>query len=371
MAKAKKLPSGSWRCRVYSHTDSDGKKIYKSFTCDDPSPKGKRKCEAEASAWASEKEQHQASSKTFGQAAQEYIDLRKNTLSPRTIEDYERTKRLYLEDLSGRRIDDITQPDIQRVVDKYSAKLSPKTVANIHCFISAVIHQERPQMALTTTLPQRTKPKLTIPSDEDVKALLEAVRGTTLELPIMLAAFGPMREGEICALDARNIDGPVVHVCENMVKKIVDGKTTWITRHPKSTDGDRYIDYPQFVADLWKNKEGRIVNMNPNTLCKMFKRVLDGLEIPHFRFHDLRHYSASIQHALGIPDAYIMQRGGWSSDRILKAVYRHAMDDKTKEMNALANDHFQELYDTKYDTNKKEAPKIGALRLPATGIEPV
>ena len=64
MSKARKLPSGSWRCQVYSHTEeipqSDGsikkKRIYKSFTCDDPSPKGKRKCEQMAAQWAVEKE---------------------------------------------------------------------------------------------------------------------------------------------------------------------------------------------------------------------------------------------------------------------------------------------------------------------------
>ena len=352
MPTARKLPSGSWRVRVYSHTDSSGKKIYKSFTCSDPSTRGKRKCEAEAAAWAREKESNLATGKTFGASAAEYIEIRRNTLSPRTIEDYERTKRLYLPDLDGIRIDDITQQDIQRVIDKHSEKLSPKTVANIHCFISAVMRQERPQMALTTSLPQRTKPNLNIPSDDDVKTLLEAVKDTTLELPVMLAAFGPMREGEICALRSDNIDGDTVHVCENMIKKIVDGRTTWIIRHPKSTDGNRYITYPEFVRKLWEGRSGRIVDMNPNTLCKAFKRVTDSLDIPHFRFHDLRHYSASIQHALGIPDAYIMQRGGWSSDRVLKAVYRHAMDDQTKEMNEKANAHFAELYDTKYDTKK-------------------
>ena len=44
MATAKKLPSGSWRCQVFSHFEEqiqpDGtvkkKRIYKSFTCDDP-----------------------------------------------------------------------------------------------------------------------------------------------------------------------------------------------------------------------------------------------------------------------------------------------------------------------------------------------
>lgn len=42
-----------------------------------------------------------------------------------------------------------------------------------------------------------------------------------------------------------------------------------------------------------------------------------------------------------------MQRGGWNSDDVLKAVYRHAMSDKMKEMNNLANNHFAHLYDTK------------------------
>ena len=32
MSKATKLPSGSWRVRVYSHTDTTGKKHYESFT---------------------------------------------------------------------------------------------------------------------------------------------------------------------------------------------------------------------------------------------------------------------------------------------------------------------------------------------------
>ena len=354
MPTAKKLPSGSWRCLVYSHKDESGKRIYKSFTCADPSPKGKRICEDMAASWARDKEQALASGKTFGSAVSEYIDLRRNTLSPRTIEDYERTKRLYLTDLDHTRIDSITQNDIQKVIDKAAAYLSPKTVANIHSLISAVMAQERPQFALRTSLPQRVKPKLTIPSDNDIRTLLEAVKGSTLELPVMLAAFGPMREGEICALRAENIDGCTVHVCENMIRKMVDKHTTWIIRHPKSTEGDRYITYPQFVADLWEGKTGRITEMNPNTLCKAFKVALDKLNIPHFRFHDLRHYSASVQHTL-IPDAYLMQRGGWSSDRILKSVYRHAMDDKTKEMNDKVNTYFSDIMQHDMQHKKKKA----------------
>ena len=53
---------------------------------------------------------------------------------------------------------------------------------------------------------------------------------------------------------------------------------------------------------------------------------------------------------MGIPDAYIMQRGGWGSDAVLKNVYRHALSDKETEMNDKANSYFSAMYDTKYDT---------------------
>ena len=51
MATAKKLPSGSWRCLAYSHTERiydekikkwKNKRIYESFTDDDPSPAGRK-----------------------------------------------------------------------------------------------------------------------------------------------------------------------------------------------------------------------------------------------------------------------------------------------------------------------------------------
>jgi len=68
MAKAKKLPSGSWRVLVYSHSepvyDDNGKPIldkagkpkqkrfYESFTSDDPSTAGKREAEYAAAEFA-------------------------------------------------------------------------------------------------------------------------------------------------------------------------------------------------------------------------------------------------------------------------------------------------------------------------------
>ena len=67
---------------------------------------------------------------------------------------------------------------------------------------------------------------------------------------------------------------------------------------------------------------------------------------PHFRFHSLCHYWASIQHVMGIPDAYCMQRRGWGNDGILKQIYRHVTEIKENAMNQKANDYFSSLCNT-------------------------
>lgn len=357
MPTAKKLPSGSWRCQVYSHTEEtkqpDGttkkKRIYKSFTSDIPGPKGKRLCEHLASEWAANKEAFShVPSMTFGEALDRYIASRESVLSPSTIKEYKRIRQKHMQSLMGARLDGITQDQIQQVINFECQTHSPKTIRNYNGLISSVLGAYRPDFALHTVLPKKVRPELYIPSGSEIQRLMEYVRGTDMELPILLAAFGPMRRGEICALDSRNITGNTVHVCENMVKT---DKGEWVIKSPKSYAGDRYIEYPDFVVEKFKGRTGKIVDMSPTTITNSFSRILKKAGISHFRFHDLRHYSASVQHALGIPDAYIMQRGGWGSDTVLKSVYRHAMNDRQKEMNEKANDYFSHLCNTKCNTN--------------------
>ena len=354
MPTARKLPSGSWRCQVFSHTEeiiqADGtikkKRIYESFTSDVPGPKGKRIAEQMAAEFAANKESHKEARDdfTFGEATDQYIKNREAILSPRTIMDYKRIRKNDIQTIAEIKVSCLTQADIQKEVNLYAKTHSPKTVRNMHGLISAVLRQYRPDFALNTALPKKVRPAIYIPSDDDIRRLLEYVKGTEMELPILLAAFGPMRRGEICAINTKNIDGNIVHVCCNMV---CTENGDWIIRVPKSYAGDRYIDYPDFVAEKKKKKKGNITSMTPDVITNRFARILKRAGLPHFRFHDLRHYSASIQHALGIPDSYIMARGGWGNDGVLKNVYRHVMSDPEKRMNQIANQHFIELCNTK------------------------
>lgn len=89
------------------------------------------------------------------------------------------------------------------------------------------------------------------------------------------------------------------------------------------------------VEDVGRSpqRDGYLFDGYPNRLNDHLKEIQKRLGLPHFRFHDMRAYFASKAHAIGIPDKYIMANGGWSSDYILKRVYRRTMDDVKNEMN--------------------------------------
>jgi len=92
--------------------------------------------------------------------------------------------------------------------------------------------------------------------------------------------------------------------------------------------------------------------LNPNMITKCFNHVLKPAGVPHFRFHDCRHYCASTLHAIDVPDAYIMEGGGWGHDGTLKNVYRHAMEDQKSKMVNKANERFNAMA-RKYKNTRK------------------
>ena len=358
MATARKLPSGSWRCQIYSHTEEyvqeDGtikkKRIYKSFTSNLPGTKGKRDAERQAAEWAAGKESVSKCNFTYSEALERYIEARSSVLSPSTIREYKRSRKSDLQGLMDKMLSEITQEDVQLEINKESLTHSPKSVRNMHGLLSAVFATYRPEFTLRTALPKKKPPTLYIPDEDDIKKLISYVKDTEMEIPVLLAAFGPMRRGEIAALCSDHIAGDVVHV-EYALALDANGK--WGRKSTKTEKGDRYIEFPHFVIEKMSGISGQITHLTPGQISDRFVTIIKKSGLPKFRFHDLRHYSASIQHALGIPDAYIMQRGGWKSDTVLKNVYRHALDDSTKKMNTVANDYFNSLCNTKCNTKNK------------------
>ena len=327
--KIEKLPSGSYRVR----------KMYKGKTytiITEYKPTQKEALQLLSAEM--DKVKPSAPRMTFCESADKYIEIRSNVLSPSSINGYRSVLRNLSDEFKEMNINDITVVEIQKEINSYSVGRSPKTVRNAHGFISSVLKMFRPELNISTTLPQKRKNDEYVPSDDDVRRILKRAKGTKYEIPLVLATFG-LRRSEICALTPEDLDGNTLTINKALV---TNDKNEFVIKSTKTTEGTRKIYLPDSVAELIR-ANGKIYTGSPNQIYENLCKYQNELGIPHFKLHALRHYYASMSHSLGIPDSYIMQAGGWKSDNTLKRVYRHAMDAKKEEMQEFAAQYITEL----------------------------
>lgn len=324
--KIEKLPSGKYRVR----------KMYKGETYTvifDYKPTQKEALQAIS--LELENETLRKDQITFKQAAERYINLKQNVLSPTTIREYNRNICRLSEKFISMRITDITSLDVQSEINRLSKDKSPKTVRNYHGFISAVLSAFRPNMILNTSLPQKVKNEPYIPSEKDVKRIIKEIEGTQFEIPILLACYG-LRRSEICALTLDDLQENILTINK---AKVMNTDKQWVTKTTKTTESTREVIISPILADKIR-KQGFIYQGHPNSISKHLTRLQDKLGMPHFSIHKLRHYFASKMSALGVPEADILKLGGWNSDHVMKTVYRHSL--QTKEAQQRASDKFSD-----------------------------
>ena len=264
---------------------------------------------------------------TFDEGAKEYIEGKRNTLSPSTVRGYESLRKNIPDSFKSRPIGDITAWDVQKHINDYSADHTPKSVRNVHGFISAVLLTFRPDMVLHTKLPQKKRREVIIPSDDDINAIMDDVNGTVYEIPFRLACYG-LRRSEICALTPDDLEGDVLTISKAMVQ---DENYNWVIKDTKTTDSTRQIIIDHALcAKIRQSKT--IYEGSPHNLYDHLQIVLKRKNIRPFSFHTLRHYFVSTAHALGMPDAVIIASTGHKTDHIMKTVYRHEKKDQVQTL---------------------------------------
>lgn len=332
--KAKKLPSGNWRCQVYLGT-VDGKKKTKSITAST-----KKEAEYLAAQFLRDRDTYMSDNCTVADAIDRYIRSRESVLSPSTVREYKRSQKRDFEAIAGYSVQNITSEQIQRFINSLSTTRSPKTVKNIYGLLRSSLSAINPSKLYVVTLPQSKPTEYHIPTDEDVKKMLE-IADPYMKKAIILAAVGTMRRGEISAIEYSDMRNNTIHVHADTV---MDESGKWVVKSiPKTNSSDRYITFSESVIAQLGNGQGNIVPLNPQQISDRFFTIKKKLDV-ECRFHDLRHYAASIMHAIGVPDQYIMERGGWSSDSILKSVYRNTLSDKQKEFTDKTNNYLDKFF---------------------------
>jgi len=83
-----------------------------------------------------------------------------------------------------------------------------------------------------------------IPTADDIKATLDALKGTEHELAIRLCCFG-LRRSEVCALTPEDLDNNTLHISKAVVK---DKNRQYVVKTTKTTASDRYVVIPSDLA---------------------------------------------------------------------------------------------------------------------------
>ena len=337
----------------------------------------KRKAEAELARLRAEFEPPKevgdlSSDMLFADYLLEWLEIAKGRLAVATYSSYAamikkpvgpyfRQRNLTLRELEARHL--------QMFYSEMLRKVKPNTVIHYH----AIIHSALKYAVKTDMLVQNVADKVDRPkknsfqpvflSAEEMQKMFEALRGTKLELPVLVAAFYGFRRVEVLGLkwDAIDFERGTISVIRTVTTITVEGKQMEIEQQSAKTKSSlrtlpligsfrEYFLQVKEAQELNKQVCGNCYNheydgfvfvdelgerMRANYLTSAFPKFLEDHGLRRMRFHDLRHSCASLLLANGVPLKHIQEWLGHSDFTTTANIYAH-LDYKSKITSAQA-----------------------------------
>ena len=362
---------------VLNYRNAGGQRKTKWIALGLPEKGNKRKAEAELARLRAEFEPPKevgdlSSDMLFADYLLEWLEIAKGRLAVATCSSYAaiinkpvgpyfRQRNLTLRELEARHL--------QMFYSEMLRKVKPNTVIHYH----AIIHSALKYAVKTDMLVQNVADKVDRPkknsfqpvflSAEEMQKMFEALRGTKLELPVLVAAFYGFRRGEVLGLkwDAIDFERGTISVIRTVTTITVDGKQTEIEQQSAKTKSSlrtlpligsfrEYFLQVKEAQELNKQVCGNCYNheydgfvfvdelgerMRANYLTSAFPKFLEDHGLRRMRFHDLRHSCASLLLANGVPLKHIQEWLGHSDFTTTANIYAH-LDYKSKITSAQA-----------------------------------
>mgnify|MGYP001080527783 CR=1 FL=1 len=316
---------------VLNYKNAGGQRKTKWISLGLPEKGNKRKAEAELARLRAEFEPPKeagdlSSDMLFADYLLEWLEIAKGRLAhatygayqgllKSTIVPYFRKKKLTLRELEARHL--------QMFYSEMLRRVTPNTVIHYH----AVIHSALKYAVKTDMLIQNVADKVDRPrknsfqpvflSADEMQKMFEALRGTKLELPVLVAAFYGLRRGEVVGLkwDAIDFEQGTISVKRTVTSTIIDGKYQEFEQQSAKTKSSlrtlpligsfrEYFMQVKEAQELNKQVCGNCYNyeydgfvfvdelgerMRVEYLTNAFPKFLESHGLRRMRFHDLRH----------------------------------------------------------------------------------
>ena len=368
---------------VLNYIDAGGQRKTKWIALGLPKKGNKRKAEAELARLRAEFEPPKevgdlSSDMLFADYLLEWLEIAKGRLAVATYSSYAaminkpvgpyfRQRNLTLRELEARHL--------QMFYSEMLRRVKPNTVIHYH----AIIHSALKYAVKTDMLVQNVADKVDRPkknsfqpvflSAEEMQKMFEALRGTKLELPVLVAAFYGFRRGEVLGLkwDAIDFERGTISVIRTVTTITVEGKQMEIEQQSAKTKSSlrtlpligsfrEYFLQVNEAQELNKQVCGNCYNyeydgfvfvdelgerMRANYLTSAFPKFLENHGLRRMRFHDLRHTCASLLLSNGISMKQIQIWLGHSTFSTTADIYAHldysAQEASANAMNGMFN----------------------------------
>lgn len=287
---------------------------------------------------------------SFNEFADKFLsDVAAHTMREKTYISYESYLRLHIRPTLGRlKLTEIQPHHIQRLYSqKLADGLSKKTVLHIHTYLRRVlnqavkwelIHRNPCQSVTPPKVDKRTPSVWTV---EQAQSFLRATAEHRWHAIYLIALTSGARRGEILGMEWQNLNWARSTI--TISKTIVEVKGVAKVSDPKTRQSRRTITLPDIVISTLRplRQEGGYIfqsqigtPVHPRNLLRHFYSVLDELDIPRIRFHDLRHTCATLLFADGVHPKKVQELLGHSSIVQTMDVYSHVipgMDSETAD----------------------------------------
>lgn len=286
--------------------------------------------------------------KTLSSAIDDYIESRKNILSPSTVRGYRVMQNNRIQDTMKRSLYD--EIDWQMVIDQESLTCSPKTVKNLWRFVSTILRQNG-IIPPKIMLPQLYDNDLPWLDHKQILDFCDAINGKSFEMAALMA-LSSLRRSELLAVTQSDI----AKDCKSITvhgSKVQDEDDLYII---KDTNKNKYsrrtvpVLIPR-LEELLKNRDTSseyLITSHPNTLRKQINNLCERSGLPKVGVHGLRRSFVSLGHYLGIGEEEIMKIGGWRHYQTVHKHYLFLSEDGMKK----STDKIEKFYRKNSTKNK-------------------
>lgn len=270
-----------------------------------------------------------------GEWLNEWLQLRKAQLRPRTVEQYKRLIALHTVDIQHRKLKKLKPEQVQRLLIGIADQGKTRTAEQVYVLLNTAFKcavrlgriERNPMDAVMR--PAHRKKLHTVWSPEEQRAVMRVLRSDPYQLEMLLGLLCGLRRGEICGLMWSDVDlkAGILHIRRQRQRQS-DGALH--TVEPKSAAGMREIPIPRALrAPLAARAAigGYVTAVTPEALTRALQRVERRAGVQHIGLHGLRHTMATNAVRAGVSLRVVQQLVGHSSFALTASVYTHPDED--------------------------------------------